>query len=87
MTWIIGLLLAGGIGLSLGLMGGGGSVLALPVYIRLLFVSSSRICAGTKSTWFAVFPFMSQNGHSSYCRRGKLRVCCKNLKSTTWIVV
>lgn len=38
MIWIIGLLLAGGIGLSLGLMGGGGSVLALPVLVYVMNV-------------------------------------------------
>ncbi|MDD1466220.1 sulfite exporter TauE/SafE family protein, partial [Dolichospermum sp. ST_sed5] len=32
-TWILGHFLATGIGISLGLIGGGGSVLALPILV------------------------------------------------------
>lgn len=46
-TWIVGLLLAGGIGLSLGLMGGGGSVLALPVLVYVMGVSPKSAIAMT----------------------------------------
>ncbi len=38
MIWWVGHLLAAGIGLSLGLMGGGGSVLALPILVYVLQV-------------------------------------------------
>ncbi len=38
MTWLIGHLLAVGIGVSLGLLGGGGSVLALPVLVYVMGV-------------------------------------------------
>jgi uncharacterized protein len=47
MTWIIGLLLAGGIGLSLGLLGGGGSVLALPVLVYVMGVAPKSAVAMT----------------------------------------
>ncbi|MFM7426087.1 MAG: sulfite exporter TauE/SafE family protein [Elainella sp.] len=47
MTWFIGLLLAGCIGLSLGLMGGGGSVLALPVLVYVMGVSPKPAIAMT----------------------------------------
>lgn len=47
MQWIVGLLLAGGIGLSLGLMGGGGSVLALPVLVYVMGVAPKSAIAMT----------------------------------------
>ncbi len=47
MQWIIGLLLAGCIGLSLGLMGGGGSVLALPVLVYVMGVAPKSAIAMT----------------------------------------
>lgn len=46
-SWIIGLLLAGCIGLSLGLMGGGGSVLALPVLVYVMGISPKPAIAMT----------------------------------------
>ncbi len=47
MPWIIGLVLAGGIGLSLGLLGGGGSVLALPVLVYVMGVAPKSAIAMT----------------------------------------
>ncbi|MBE9136428.1 sulfite exporter TauE/SafE family protein [Nodosilinea sp. LEGE 07088] len=47
MQWIVGLVMAGGIGLSLGLMGGGGSVLALPVLVYVMGVSPKSAIAMT----------------------------------------
>jgi uncharacterized membrane protein YfcA len=47
MTWVIGLVLAGGIGLSLGLLGGGGSVLALPVLVYVMGVAPKSAVAMT----------------------------------------
>lgn len=47
MTWIIGLILAAGIGISLGLMGGGGSVLALPILVYLMGVEAKSAIAMT----------------------------------------
>lgn len=47
MQWMIGLLLAGGIGVSLGLLGGGGSVLALPVLVYVMGVAPKSAIAMT----------------------------------------
>lgn len=47
MQWILGLLLAGGIGVSLGLLGGGGSVLALPVLVYVMEVPPKSAIAMT----------------------------------------
>ncbi|MBE9109730.1 sulfite exporter TauE/SafE family protein [Nodosilinea sp. LEGE 07298] len=47
MQWIVGLVFAAGIGLSLGLMGGGGSVLALPVLVYVMGVSPKPAIAMT----------------------------------------
>lgn len=46
-TWIIGPLLAACIGLSLGLIGGGGSVLALPILVYVMGVSPKPAIAMT----------------------------------------
>jgi hypothetical protein len=46
-TWILGLLLANVIGISLGLMGGGGSVLALPILIYVMGVAPKSAIAMT----------------------------------------
>lgn len=46
-TWFLGLLLAGGIGVSLGLLGGGGSVLALPVLVYVMGVAPKSAIAMT----------------------------------------
>jgi uncharacterized membrane protein YfcA len=45
--WIIGHLLAVGIGISLGLLGGGGSVLALPILVYVMGVSPKPAIAMT----------------------------------------
>ncbi len=47
MTWLIGHLLAACIGLSLGLIGGGGSVLALPILVYVMGVSPKPAIAMT----------------------------------------
>ncbi|WNZ44239.1 sulfite exporter TauE/SafE family protein [Leptolyngbya boryana CZ1] len=47
MIWIIGHLLAVGIGLSLGLIGGGGSVLALPILVYVMGVAPKSAIAMT----------------------------------------
>ncbi|WP_066380442.1 sulfite exporter TauE/SafE family protein [Anabaena sp. CA = ATCC 33047] len=47
MIWIIGHLLAVGIGISLGLLGGGGSVLALPVLVYVMGVAPKNAIAMT----------------------------------------
>jgi hypothetical protein len=46
-TWVIGHLLAACIGLSLGLIGGGGSVLALPILVYVMGVSTKPAIAMT----------------------------------------
>ncbi|MBD2494941.1 sulfite exporter TauE/SafE family protein [Nostoc sp. FACHB-280] len=47
MTWIIGHILAACIGLSLGLIGGGGSVLALPVLVYVMGIPTKSAIAMT----------------------------------------
>jgi uncharacterized membrane protein YfcA len=47
MIWILGHLLATGIGISLGLIGGGGSVLALPILIYVMGVPTKSAIAMT----------------------------------------
>ncbi|MEA5551895.1 sulfite exporter TauE/SafE family protein [Anabaena cylindrica UHCC 0172] len=47
MTWILGHILASGIGISLGLIGGGGSVLALPILVYVMGVPTKPAIAMT----------------------------------------
>ncbi|MEI6427111.1 MAG: sulfite exporter TauE/SafE family protein [Pseudanabaena sp. ELA607] len=47
MIWLIGYILAAGIGVSLGLLGGGGSVLALPVLVYVMGVAPKSAIAMT----------------------------------------
>lgn len=67
MTWIIGHILAVGIGLSLGLIGGGGSILAVPILIYVLdiapkaAIAMSLVIVGTVSL-IGVIPHWQQ-GH------------------------
>ncbi|WP_299488569.1 sulfite exporter TauE/SafE family protein [Acaryochloris sp. IP29b_bin.137] len=67
MTWIIGHILAVGIGLSLGLIGGGGSILAVPILIYVLdtqpkaAIAMSLVIVGTVSL-IGVIPHWRQ-GH------------------------
>lgn len=67
MTWIIGHFLAVGIGLSLGLIGGGGSILAVPILIYVLdiapkaAIAMSLVIVGTVSL-IGVIPHWQQ-GH------------------------
>lgn len=67
MAWIIGHILAVGIGLSLGLIGGGGSILAVPILIYVLdiapktAIAMSLVIVGTVSL-IGVIPHWRQ-GH------------------------
>lgn len=67
MTWIIGHILAIGIGLSLGLIGGGGSILAVPILIYILdiepkaAIAMSLVIVGTVSL-IGIIPHWRQ-GH------------------------
>lgn len=47
MFWLMGLLGGTSVGVTLGLIGGGGSILAMPLMVHLLGVSSPHIAIGT----------------------------------------
>ena len=67
-TWIIGLILAAGIGISLGLMGGGGSVLALPILVYVMGVEAKSAIAMT----LVIVGTVSLIGVIPHWRRGNL---------------
>lgn len=70
MTWIIGHLLAVGIGVSLGLLGGGGSVLALPVLVYVMGVAPKSAIAMT----LIIVGTVSLLGTLPHARRGNLNL-------------
>lgn len=70
MTWILGHLLAVGIGISLGLLGGGGSVLALPVLVYVMGVSPKPAIAMT----LIIIGSVSLLGSIPHARRGNLNL-------------
>lgn len=47
MSWLIGLMLAGGVGLSMGLLGGGGAVLAVPIMVYVMGIPVKSAVAMT----------------------------------------
>ena len=70
MIWIIGHLLAIGIGVSLGLLGGGGSVLALPVLVYVMGVAPKSAIAMT----LIIVGTVSLLGTIPHARRGNLNL-------------
>lgn len=69
MTWIIGHLLAVGIGISLGLLGGGGSVLALPVLVYVMGIAPKNAIAMT----LVIVGTVSLLGSISHWRAGNIQ--------------
>jgi len=69
-TWIIGLILAAGIGISLGLMGGGGSVLALPILVYVMGVETKSAIAMT----LVIVGTVSLIGIIPHWRRGNVNL-------------
>ncbi|WP_293354450.1 MULTISPECIES: sulfite exporter TauE/SafE family protein [unclassified Microcoleus] len=70
MTWIFGNLFAICIGISLGLLGGGGSVLALPVLVYVMGVSPKPAIAMT----LVIVGSVSLLGSIPHARRGNLNL-------------
>ena len=70
MIWIIGHFLAIGIGVSLGLLGGGGSVLALPVLVYVMGVAPKPAIAMT----LIIVGTVSLLGSIPHARRGNLNL-------------
>lgn len=67
MTWLIGLILAGGVGVSMGLLGGGGAVLAVPILVYIMgvpvesAVAMTLIIIGTISLFGAIYHWRAGN--------------------------
>jgi len=70
MIWIIGHLLAIGIGISLGLIGGGGSVLAVPILVYIMGVSPKSAIAMT----LFIIGVVSLIGVIPHWRRGHVNI-------------
>jgi uncharacterized membrane protein YfcA len=68
MTWIIGHVFAVVIGISLGLLGGGGSVLALPVLVYVMGVAPKNAIAMT----LVIIGTVSLLGLIPHCRAGNV---------------
>lgn len=68
MTWIVGHLLAVAIGISLGLLGGGGSVLALPILVYVMNINPKTAIAMT----LAIVGAVSLLGAIPHWRRGNI---------------
>jgi uncharacterized protein len=70
MIWIIGHLLAIGIGISLGLIGGGGSVLAVPILVYIMGISPKSAIAMT----LFIIGFVSLIGVIPHWKRGHVNI-------------
>jgi uncharacterized membrane protein YfcA len=66
LSWIQGalaVLSGGGVGFSLGLIGGGGSILAVPLLLYVVGVSNPHVAIGTSALAVAVNAFGNLIGH------------------------
>lgn len=61
---ILSLVSGGVVGLSLGLIGGGGSILAVPLMVYVVGVSSPHVAIGTSAVAVAVNAFLNLLGHA-----------------------
>lgn len=61
---ILALLSGGVVGLSLGLIGGGGSILAVPLMVYVVGISSPHVAIGTSAVAVAVNAFINLMGHA-----------------------
>lgn len=61
---VLSLLSGGAVGLSLGLIGGGGSILAVPLMVYVVGVSSPHMAIGTSAVAVAVSAFVNLLGHA-----------------------
>jgi uncharacterized protein len=61
---ILSLLSGGAVGLSLGLIGGGGSILAVPLMVYVVGVSSPHVAIGTSAVAVAANAFVNLVGHA-----------------------
>lgn len=61
----LALLSGGAVGLSLGLIGGGGSILAVPLMVYVVGVASPHVAIGTSSIAVAASALISLLGHAS----------------------
>lgn len=61
---VLSLLSGGAVGLSLGLIGGGGSILAVPLMVYVVGVSSPHVAIGTSAVAVAVNALINLLGHA-----------------------
>jgi uncharacterized membrane protein YfcA len=61
---VLALLSGGAVGLSLGLIGGGGSILAVPLMIYVVGVSSPHVAIGTSAVAVAITALINLFGHA-----------------------
>lgn len=82
MTWVIGHLLAVGIGISLGLLGGGGSVLALPVLVYVMGIPPKPAIAMT----LIIVGTVSLLGTISHAQKGNLNFRVAGIFGSTTMI-
>ena len=70
MTWLIGLSLTGLVGVSMGLLGGGGAVMAVPILVYVMGVSAKSAVAMT----LIIIGTISLLGAAWHWRAGRLNV-------------
>ena len=73
MQELLALLSGALVGFSLGLVGGGGSILAVPLMVYVVGVPSAHVAIGTSAVAVAVNAAVNLSGHA---RRGNVRWAC-----------
>jgi len=82
-TIIAALLSGGAIGLILGLVGGGGSILAVPLLVYVVGVSSPHVAIGTAAVAVAINALSSLIGHA---RAGKVKWRCAGVFAASGMI-
>lgn len=82
MTWIIGHIFAAAIGMSLGLLGGGGSVLAVPVLVYVMGIAPKQAIAMT----LVIVGIVSLLGSIPHWRKGRIELATVGLFGSSTMV-
>lgn len=80
--YLLGALSGGLVGLTLGLFGGGGSILAVPLMVYLVGVPSPHLALGTSAVAVAANALANLVGHA---RRGNVRWRCAAIYSSAGV--
>ncbi|ODT07185.1 MAG: hypothetical protein ABS58_08125 [Mesorhizobium sp. SCN 65-20] len=81
--YVLGALSGGVVGLSLGMFGGGGSILAVPLLVYLVGVPSAHLAIGTSAVSVAA---NAMTGLATHARKGTVKWRCAGIYSVAGVL-